>query len=228
MPTLAKPVSFDPYRRRRSGWRLPRWLVLLLLGMAAGAAGVLYAQQRYLPPRLSADESERLLAQAMRAEAEQQRLQRELAALAQKFDAASQRAQRSDAEATAGRSALEKARADLATLVTALPPDPRGGEVEVRAARFSATAGQLAYELVLTRRQAARPMDGLLKLVVAGAANGRETTVALQPVAVSVGAHEVVQGSARLPDDFTPKQTTVQVLARADGRSLGMRVLRVD
>jgi len=228
MPTLAKPVAFDPYRRRRSGRRLPRWLVLMLLGMALGAASVLFVQQRYLPPRLSADESERLLAQATRAEAEQQRLQRELAALTQRYDSASRQAQRSDAEAAAGRSALDKARADLATLVSALPPDPRGGEVEVRAARFSASGGQLAYELVLTRRQAARPMDGLLRLVVAGAANGRETTLALQPVSVSVGAREVVQGSARLPADFTPRQTTVQVLARADGRPLGMRVLRVE
>ena len=53
----SRPVVFNPYGRRRSRWRLPRWLVLLLLGAALGVAGVLLAQERYLPPRLSAAQS---------------------------------------------------------------------------------------------------------------------------------------------------------------------------
>jgi hypothetical protein len=63
--------------------------------------------------------------------------------------------------------------------------------------------------------------------VVGAPPGGRETTVALKPVTLTVGAHEVVRGSVRLPDDFTPRQTTVQVLDRAS-RPLGMRVLRVE
>jgi hypothetical protein len=56
----SRPVVFNPYKKRRSIWRLPRWLVLLLVGIILGAAGVITVQQRYLPPRLSAEASERL------------------------------------------------------------------------------------------------------------------------------------------------------------------------
>jgi len=35
-----KPVVFERYGRRRSRWRLPRWLLLLLAGIAIGAEGV--------------------------------------------------------------------------------------------------------------------------------------------------------------------------------------------
>ena len=56
-----KPVVFDPYGRRRSRWRPPRWLVLLAVGVAAGAAGVVIIQERFLvllqPERITIDKS---------------------------------------------------------------------------------------------------------------------------------------------------------------------------
>ena len=51
----SRPVVFNPYGRRRSRWRLPRWLVLLLLGAALGVAAVLGVQERYLPLRNCTD-----------------------------------------------------------------------------------------------------------------------------------------------------------------------------
>ena len=57
----SKPIPFDPYgSRRRSRKRFPGWLLLLLSGIAIGAGGVVYVQERHLPPRLSAAESTRL------------------------------------------------------------------------------------------------------------------------------------------------------------------------
>ena len=47
----SRPVIFNPYGRRRSRFRVPRWLVLLLVGAALGMAGVLAVQERWLPPR---------------------------------------------------------------------------------------------------------------------------------------------------------------------------------
>ncbi len=225
----AKPVVFDPYRGRRKGGRVPRWLWLLLLGAAAGAGGVVYVEQRVLPPRLSVDESERLQSENLRADTDRQRLQREVATLKRQVEVSTAEARKRDEELAAARQALERLRADTAVLVASLPPDPRGGDVEVRAGRFSASGGTLAYNVVLTRPGApTRPLEGLLQLTVAGlAAGGRETTLALKPVALSVGAHEVLRGSVKLPEDFRPRQTTVQVLDRAS-RALGMRVLKVE
>jgi hypothetical protein len=225
----AKPVVFDPYRGRRKGGHVPRWLWLLLIGAAAGAGGVVYVEQRVLPPRLSVDESERLQGENLRADTDRQRLQREVATLKRQLETATAEARQRTEELAATRQALERQRADTAVLVAALPPDPRGGDVEVRAARFSASGSTLAYDLVLTRRGTpTRPLEGLLQLTVAGlAAGGRETTLALKPVALSVGAHEVLRGSVKLPEDFRPRQTTVQVTDRAS-RALGMRVLKVE
>ena len=75
----SKPVVFDPYGRRRKRARVPRWLVLLLLGIAVGIAGVLLVQERYLPPRLSADASAKLQRDYEQADAERQRLTQALA-----------------------------------------------------------------------------------------------------------------------------------------------------
>jgi hypothetical protein len=82
---------------------------------------------------------------------------------------------------------------------------------------------------VLTRERAAgKPMSGVLQFVVAGeAARGGETALTLKPVAVSIGSHEIVRGSLPLPEGFKPRQTTIQVLDRVAGKSLGMRVLPV-
>jgi hypothetical protein len=222
-----KPVVFDRYSRQRASWRPPRWLVLLLLGAAAGAGGVLYVQQRVLPPRLSVEDSQRLQTEFDRADTERTKLQRELATLKRQFEVATAESRRRDEELLAARTAVERQRGEIAVLVSALPPDPRGGDVEVRSARFSASGGTLSYDLVLTRKGASRPMEGQLQFTVAGVTGGRETTLPLKPVTVSLGAHQVLRGQIALPADFAPRQTTVQVTDRA-ARPLGMRVLRVE
>jgi hypothetical protein len=57
-------------------------------------------------------------------------------------------------------------RADLAFLVQALPPDPRGGNVEVRAGQFSAREGALDHQVVLLREGDTRKPLGMRVLRV--------------------------------------------------------------
>jgi len=110
-----------------------------------------------------------------------------------------------------------------------LPPDPRGGAVEVRAARMTSQRGTLDYEVVLTRgRGAGRPLNGVMQLVVSGAAaGGTAKTVTLPPIELSLAGHQSLRGTLPLPEDFSPRQTTIKVLDRVDGRQLGMRVMNV-
>lgn len=223
-----KPVPFDPYGRRRSRWRLPRWLLLLLMGIAVGAGAVLLVQERYLPPRLTAAASTQLRGAFEQADADRKRLQASLDATTAQLEAARAEQATLSAERDAGRASIERLQANLGLVVAALPPDPRGGGIEVRAGQLTARNGQLAYELVLTRERGSKPIPVVLQLRVGGvSASGVETSAALEPVALQIGGHEVARGSLPLPPGFQPRQTTVQLLDRPGGRSLGMRVLLV-
>jgi len=223
----SKAVVLSPRGKRRRG--LPRWLVLLLTGTAVGVAGVLLVQEKVLPPRLSAAASVQLRNALEQTQQDRQRLEQQLAATTQRLEAALAEKETLAAELDGSRHTTEQLRKGLASLVASLPPDPRGGPVQVRAARFKTEGGQLLYDVVLSRAGAAdKPLKGVLQLVVAGSpARGPETQLKLEPVALSMSAVESVRGTLALPDGFQPRLATVQVLDRPDGSPFGMRVIHV-
>lgn len=223
----SKAVVLSHGSRRRKG--PPRWLVLLLAGTALGVAGVVLVQEKMLPPRLSAAASAQLQQALQQTQQERQQLQQQLAATTQRLEAALADKKSLVGDLDASRRTVEQLRRGLASVVDSLPPDPRGGAVQVRAARFKAEGGQLLYDVVLSRERAgASPRNAVMQLLVAGASkSGPETTVKLQPVPVSVGAFEALSGGLPLPEGFDPRQATVHVLDRPEGKLLGMRVLVV-
>lgn len=226
----SKPVIFDPYARRRSRRLLPRWLVLLLVGAAVGAGGVVYVQERLLPARLSATASAELQSSYEQAEAERAKFETELGETRQRLEAALAEKQALSGRLETTRRDVEQLREDVTSMVDALPPDPRGGAVAVRAARFDiGDGGSLAYDIVLSRdKPNGKPLGGVIQFVVAGASErGVADSVTSEPKAISIGAYESVRGSLALPTGFKPRQATVQVLDRAGGKLLGMRVMYV-
>lgn len=225
----SKPVVLESYGHRRKRGRPPRWLVLLLSGVVVGVAGVVLVQERYLPPRLSARESAQLRRAFDTAEAERRRLQQALADTEHKLGNTTSQNKALQEELSASHSRIERLNDDLATAVASLPPDPRGGAVEVRAGRFTLRGGTLVYDVVLAReRAAAKPTSGVLQLQITGSsAKNPQTTVALKPVPLSFTSHEVVRGSQPLPEGFKPREAMVQVLDRPAGKPLGMRVMLV-
>jgi hypothetical protein len=223
----SKPVVLESYGSRRKRGRVPRWLVLLVSGIALGAVGVVVVQEKYLPPRLSASDSTTLRNSYETADADRIRLQKELAQTTKQRDTALGEKKALTDELSASRSTAQGLRDDLAAIVESLPADPRGGSIEVRAARFTVKGGNLVYDVVLTRDRGSKPVPGSVQLTVTGqAGGGPEKAVPLKPVPVSIGTHEVVRGSQPLPDGFRPRETTVQVLDRNGGK-LGMRVMLV-
>lgn len=219
-------LTFSTAGRRRPRW--PLWL--LLGGAAAGAAAVIGVQERLLPPRLTADASARLTEAHANAEAERVRLAAELGQAQQQLTAAVAERQALAGELASSRSGADRLQADLALVVDALPPDPRGGAVAVRAARFVATGGRLDYGVVLTRQAAGgKPMPGLMQLVLTGESARRDgSPLSLEPVMLSLGPQQVLRGSVPLPEGFRAQQATVKVLDRSAGRLLGLRVLNVQ
>lgn len=224
----SKPIPFDPYGRRRSRRGLPRWLMLVVLGLALGAGAVLYVQESYLPPRLSGEASARLRESFERADAERQRLQAEVATTADRLRGTLDENKRLASEVAGRGETVQRLRQDLAALVGSLPPDPRNAPVAVRAARFEVRGDSLAYHVVLSRERAgANPFGGVMQLVVAGASGRADDTVTLAPVPVSVGLYDTVHGSLPLPQGFKPRQTTIQVLDKVGGKVMGLRVINV-
>ena len=224
----SKPVVLFAHGRAQR--RVPRWLVLLVIGIAAGVAGVLFVQERVMPPRLSADESTKLRASFEKADNERMRLSTDLANATKRLETAVADRKRAVDEAAVSKQTTERQRLDLASLVASLPPDPRGGAIQVRAARFSAEGGNLVYDIVLSRDRSTpgKPLSGVMQLVVVGAgARGVETSVKLKPVAIVVGSFESVRGSLPLPDGFGARQASINLLDRPDGKLLGMRVMQV-
>jgi hypothetical protein len=224
-----KPVAFEPYGRKRSKWRLPRWLAWLVVGAVVGAGGVIVVQERVLPPRLSAPESNALRAQLAQAEQDRDRARRDLAATTQKLDATLAEHKALADELAADRERTKNSRADQDFLIASLPPDPRGGTVEVRAARLTRDGGEMNYEVLLTRPKGGNPpLAGVMQFVVTGLAGGVERHITLDPIKVSVGAHQSLRGTVSLPAAFVPKRTTISVFDRPGGKQLGMRVLYVN
>ena len=117
---------------------------------------------------------------------------------------------------------------DLGAAVGTLPPDTRGGRVEVPGGRFAARDHRLSYDEVLVCERAARPTPAVMQLILAGdGALGTETTVPLEPVPLTIAAHDIVGGSVLLPAGPSVRQATVRILDRAGGNQLCMRVLHV-
>lgn len=224
----SRPVVIDRYGSRRSR-RVPRWLLLLLFGIAVGAGGVVWIQETYLPPRLSAAETAQLRQDHAQADGERNQLRKDLAEATKRLDAALADGKSGAGELAASRQTVERLRANLAFVADALPPDPRGGTVEVRAGRFVAAPGKLDYDVLLYRDKAGgKPLGGVVQFVLSGeSSRGGPTTVAIKPLPVSIGQHEGLTGSLPLPEGFRPRQATINVLDRPDGRSLGMRVMYV-
>ena len=225
----SKPIPFEPYGRRRSRRGVPRWLALMLVGIGIGAGGVLFVQERYLPQRLGAEASAQLRASFERAEAERQRLQKELAATTERLRGSLDENRRLASESSARGESVRRLRQDIASIVASLPPDPRNAPVAVRAARFEVQGDTLAYDVVLSRqRGGANPFAGVLQFVVAGASGRGNDTIALTPVPISVGLYDTVRGSLPLPQGFRPRQTTIHVLDKVGGKLMGMRVMNVN
>lgn len=224
-----KPVEFRPQGYRRSRFHLPRWLVLLLTGIALGAGGVILVQEKYLPPRLSVDESSRLRQSFDQADGERKRLATELESTATQLKSALAESSKLSGELGDSRQSIERLRAQLTSLVQVLPPDPRGSAIEIRGANLANQSGTLAYEVLVSRARSNTPaFSGILQFVVSGrSARGTDATVALAPVAMTLDVFEHLRGTVPLPEGFVAEQATIRVLDRPEGKLFGSRVMKV-
>ena len=204
-----KPSLYQPGKRSR---RLPRWLVLLLIGIGLGAGGVLFLQANYGPQRLTVEQSEQLHTELSAANMERQRLQSQLDEAITQRDSNKSSHEQLSADLAAARSQLDTLRQELVLFQDAVPPDPRGGDIGVRSARFKREPGAL---------------EGTVEITVDGNfANGRRDRITPDALPLKLTRYDHSVGKLPLPEGFTPRSVTIRVL---DGqqRQHAMRIYYV-
>ncbi|AWP76632.1 DUF6776 family protein [Bordetella bronchiseptica] len=206
-----KPSVYQPGKRTR---RMPRWLVLLLVGIVLGAGGVLFLQTNYGPQRLTVEQSEQLHTELSAANLERQRLQTQLDEAIGQRDANKSTHEQLTTDLAQARTRIDTLNQELLLFQDAMPPDPRGGDIGVRSAVFKRQPGQLSYQVLIMRENHAGPaFKGNVTLAIEGNyANGRRGTLTPDPLALDLQRYNNTQGVLPLPDGFTPRSVTIRVL----------------
>lgn len=228
-----KPSPYESSGRRRG---MPRWLVLLLLGVLLGASGVLFVQTSYGPKQLSVLDSQKLISDMQSSTLEKQRLQTQLDALTQKLSSV-------ESETARTRKALEQERDTLQALVAplkeqlnlfaqTLPFDPKYGTIGISTAQFTQdkSGGNVSYLVWIMQEKAGRPtFNGKLELAFEGKhADGRNEVIRIAPIALSIEHYQHVMGQAELPPGFISKRVNIKVMDAEGKKQLTWRVMQVQ
>ncbi|CAB3697415.1 MULTISPECIES: DUF6776 family protein [Achromobacter] len=206
-----KPSVYQPGQRTR---RMPRWLVLLMVGIALGAGGVLFLQTNYGPQRLTVEQSEQLHSELSASNMERQRLQTQLEEATQQRDANKAGHEKLTTDLAESRAKIETLNKELVLFQDAMPPDPRGGNIGIRSASFKRAPGLLDYQVLVMREdRTGAPFKGTLTFAIEGSyPNGRAATVTPEGPALTVDRYDYALGQLKLPDGFTARVVVLRVL----------------
>lgn len=224
--TVFKPSVYQPGRRSR---RMPRWLVLLLVGITLGAGGVLFLQANYGAPRLTAEQSEQLHSELSTANLDRQRLQGQLEETMHQHRAAQATHDKLTTNLSQAQQQIKGLNQDLQLFQAAVPPDPRGGSIGVRSAMLVGTPGRLTYQsLIMRSTEAAKtPFKGSLQFVVEGRhANGRTAVITPTELPISLNHYQNFSGTLALPEGFVAHAVTFKILDQSQ-KQQAMRVYYV-
>jgi len=206
-----KPSVYQPGQRTR---RMPRWLVLLMVGIALGAGGVLFLQTNYGPQRLTVEQSEQLHSELSASNMERQRLQTQLEEATQQRGANKSGHEKLTSDLAESRAKIETLNKELVLFQDAMPPDPRGGNIGIRSASFKRAPGLLDYQVLVMREdRTGAPFKGTLTFAIEGSyPNGRAATVTPEGPALTVDRYDYALGQLKLPDGFTARVVVLRVL----------------
>jgi cell division protein FtsL len=230
-PTF-KPTPYG-YTRRSRG--IPRWLLLLITGIVLGAGGVLFLQRSYGPQRLTIEQSEQLRTDLNTSNMENQRL----TADAKKLREALGQSQKTEKTASQGMKQARLHAADMqasvASLIEAIPADPRKGTPGIRAGDMVLSKDGLHYQVLLIQdipqgQTEAPKLRGTVKLVAMGTyPNGNRGSQDVISQPLDMGRYTVIKGDwTDLPKGFRPFQVAIQITADGSDKVTSTRTFRVS
>lgn len=225
----------SPYETRRRSRRLPRWFVLLVVGILLGGGGVLILQASYGPKRLTIAESQALTDSLAAVSLERQQLQSKVTALERDLKNDKFQAEQNieslkksvDELTTQLKPVRDEVSLFMQAATTNLSFDPIGvSSVSLVQPRNSA---KLAYHVLLVQKDAKEPVfDGRIEVTFEGRyPNGRAGAIRALVVPVKLGHYQHLIGDVELPNGFQADRGTLRVFQGESTRALSFRTFNV-
>ena len=221
-----KPVPFGQTRRRGA---VPRWLIWSASGLVVGAAGLYYAQEKLLSPRLSALESMSIRSQADAATKARDVAKLQLGEASSKMKSAQERESNAVEKMNLALVGVDPLMKDIDLFIKALPPDPRGNPIGIRAGNFSVSGGQLNYHVLFVRdAKVDSRFGGTMQMTAAGSRGGRDVSIDLNTQPIALDQYKHVVGTLALPAGFTPREISIKLTKSPSDAIVSQRVFRLN
>ncbi len=226
----------SPYDTRRRSKGLPRWFILLLLGILIGGGGVLILQASYGPKRLSMMESQQLTDQLASITLERQQLQSKLTTLESELQTTQNLANESadvlKAEIAALKGRVEPLREEVDMFLDAITSNVTFDPVGISGARFTQTSGvaTLDYRVLIVQEDDQQPVyDGRIEVTFEGRyPNGKSGAIKALVEPFSVGHYQQLSGTVEFPNQFQATRATLRIYQAEGERALSYRTFKVQ
>ncbi len=228
-----KPSPYDTRRRRR---KLPRWFVLLVVGILIGSGGTLILQASYGPKRLTVLESQKLTDDLAAVTLDRQQLQADLTELQRQLDAGQTSAEQTIAglrqEISTLQQRMQPLRDEVELFKGALSAGVKFDPIGITGASFDQEKGSdsLQYQIVLVQEDDQQPAyEGRIEVTFEGRyPNGRAGAVKALVVPFTLKHYEILTGSIEMPNSLQATRATLRVYRAEGNRALSYRTYSVQ
>ena len=228
-----KPSPYDTRRRRR---KLPRWFVLLVVGILVGSGGTLILQASYGPKRLTVLESQRLTDDLAAVTLDRQQLQADLTELQRQLETG-----RTDAKQTIAdlqqeidrlENRMQPLRDEVELFKGALSAGVKFDPIGITGASFDQDKGSksLRYQIVLVQEDDQQPAyEGRIEVTFEGRyPNGRAGAVKALVAPFTLKHYEILTGTIEMPNSLQATRATLRVYRAQGKRALSYRTYSVQ
>ncbi len=228
-----KPSPYDTRRRSR---KLPRWFILLVIGVLVGSGGTLILQASYGPKRLTILESQKLTDDLAAVTLERQKLQADLTVLKRDLDSSKGDATKTIADLRSQIDVLNKRlqplRDEVALFTKAISTGVAFDPIGITGARFVQAKGsdKLQYQILLVQADEKQPVyKGRAEVTFEGTyPNGRAGALKALTIPFELGHYQHLVGEIEIPNSLQAARATLRIYQGDGQRAVSYRTYRVD
>lgn len=226
----------SPYDTRRRGRKLPRWFILLVVGILIGSGGTLILQASYGPKRLTVLESQRLTDDLAAVSLERQQLQGDLTELQRQLETGKTSAEQTITELRTQirelNDRMQPLRNEVELFTKALTAGVKFDPIGITGASFEQAAGsdKLQYQVVLVQEDDQQPAyEGRIEVTFEGRyPNGRAGSVKALVLPFTLKHYQHLAGEIEIPNSLQATRATLRVYQAEGNRALSYRTYQVD